>query len=81
MKNLRNLQVSFHDPYMSMIEGIMGRGDEKLAEVPWVWQILLKGFVRLNNLNYKNGQVDLNFYVSNDRHSLFCSDSVSNFLL
>jgi len=55
--------------------------DEKLAEVPWVWQILLKGFVRLNNLNYKNGQVDLNFYVSNDRHSLFCSDSVSNFLL
>ncbi|MGB4238183.1 MAG: TIGR03936 family radical SAM-associated protein [Candidatus Hydrothermia bacterium] len=33
VKNLRNLQVSFHDPYMSMIEGIMGRGDEKLAEV------------------------------------------------
>jgi len=29
----RRMQITYHNPYMSFLEGIFGRGDEKLAEV------------------------------------------------
>lgn len=32
-RDLRNLSLSYHDPKMSFIEGVFGRGDSKLAEV------------------------------------------------
>ncbi len=32
-KRERNLRISFHNPYNSVLEGILSRGDEKLSEV------------------------------------------------
>ncbi len=33
LHGIRNLQISFHDPYMSALEGALGRGDERLSGV------------------------------------------------
>lgn len=32
LENIRNMKVSFHDPYLSLVEGMLSRGDERAGE-------------------------------------------------
>lgn len=38
-KRERNLKISFHNPFKSLLEGILGRGDDKLSEaILWAYK-------------------------------------------